>query len=198
MNLAERDSGLLVAREELVHLDEIEELAAIERERWVEGWSRVTGPTAAAPTTYELGIFTTGTGSGAAAAEFRAGAARPMSILEMGLFLNAATATTLALGRPGNTPAGGTAQTATLPSNLMPSGGASAGGIILSGWGTAPTAPSAGNTMRMWQSGATQGAGIVWTWDQGEMIVSPTTSSGLVLWNLAANAQMRMYLKWIE
>lgn len=74
----------------------------------------------ASPTTYELGILTTGVTAANAALEVVAGAAKPMSILEMGFSLNAATATTLTLGRPGNTPTTGTLVTATAPIDLPP------------------------------------------------------------------------------
>lgn len=147
---------------------------------------------------YEVGGLTTGTGSGAAALEIVAGTNSPMSLVELGFFLTAATATTLSLGRPGNTPAGGTSQVATLSSTLGSGGTASLGGFILSGWSTAPTAPSAGNTMRTIQLPANIGNGIIWSWDLDELIIGPTRSNGLVLWNLAANSALRFYIKWRE
>lgn len=147
---------------------------------------------------YELGVLTTTVTLSSVAAEIRAGTAAPMELLEMGIFLNAATATTLALGRPGNTPAGGTSQTATKPSGLNAVGGASLGGIILSGQTTAPTVPSAGNTLRQIALPAAIGNGIVFTWQPGELIVSPTTSDGLILWNLTAGSALRLYIRWRE
>lgn len=147
---------------------------------------------------YELGSLTSGTASGSAALEVVPGAARPMSILEMGIFLNAATASIFRVGRPGNTPAGGTSQTATLPVGLTPSGGASVGGIILSGWTTAPTVPAAGNSMRMISLPGAVGNGVVWAWPLGEFIVNPTRSSSWVLWNEQLNGALRQYMKWDE
>lgn len=147
---------------------------------------------------YELGILTTGTANASAAAELRAGTAAPMSLLELGIFLNAATASLLTVGRPGNTPAGGTSQTATLPTSLRPSGGASLGGIILAGWTTAPTVPAAGNTQRSLSLPGAIGNGIVFTWQIGEMIISPTTSSGYVIWNAQLNSALRLSAKWDE
>ena len=148
--------------------------------------------------TYELGMLTTGVTNANAALEIVAGSAKPMSILEMGIYLNAATATTLTLGRPGNTPTGGTPQTATLPITLGSQLGASVGGIVLSGWGTAPTVPAAGNSMRMLSLPAAIGNGVTWNWEEGEMVVSPTRSSGLVLWNVVTNSALRFSLKWSE
>jgi hypothetical protein len=147
---------------------------------------------------YELGILTTGTASGAAAAEIRAGTSTPLSLLELGIFLNAATATILQIGRPGNTPAGGTAQTATKPTSLRPSGGASLGGIILASWTTAPTVPAAGNNHRQISLPAAIGNGIVFSWQIGEMIISPTTADGMVIWNSQLNSALRIYMKWDE
>lgn len=146
---------------------------------------------------YELGILTTGTASGAAALELRAGSGRPMRVQEFGVFLNAATASIMRCGRPGNTPAGGTAQVATNPSDLS-STTASVGGIILSGWTTAPTVPAAGNTMRMVAEPAAIGNGMVWAWVPNSFLVSPTTSLGWVLWNEQLNAATRSYVKWDE
>ena len=149
-------------------------------------------------TTYELGILTTVGTSGVAACEFQAGAAKPMAILEMGIYLSTATATTLTLGRPGNTPTGGTPQTATAPTTLGPGLSTSAGGIILGSWGTTPTVPSAGNSFRMVVLPGAIGNGFTWNWEEGEMIVSPTRSSGLVLWNAGTNSVLRLSVKWTE
>jgi len=148
--------------------------------------------------TYEVGILTTGVTNATPACEFVAGSGKPMSILEMGIFLNAATATTLTLGRPGNTPTTGTPQTGTLPTTLGNSLGVSVGGIVLSGWGTTPTVPAAGNSFRMLQLAAAIGNGVVWNWEEGEMVVSPTRSSGLVLWNVSTNSALRLSVKWTE
>lgn len=147
---------------------------------------------------YEVSSATSSGTTGAAALEFVAGTNAPASILEFGIFLTAATASTYILGRPGNTPAGGTPQTATLPANLPSGGGASVGGFVLSGWTTAPTVPAAGHTLRSIALPAAIGNGIVWTWEPDQLVVSPTRSSGLILWNAATNSTVRFYLRWRE
>lgn len=147
---------------------------------------------------YELGILGTVGTTATAQAEVRAGAAKPMSLLEFGIFLNAATASLFTLGRPGNTPAGGTAQTATLPVSQPSGGAASLGGIILSGWTTAPTVSAAGHTTRSLSLPAAIGNGIVFTWQMGEMMISPTTTTGFILWNAGTNSVARIYAKWDE
>jgi len=147
--------------------------------------------------TYE--VSTTGVGTtGAAAFEFMAGAAKPASVLEMGIFLSAATASKFVLGRPGNTPTTGTLITATQPITLQPSAGVSLGGLITTGWGTAPTVPAAGNSQRTIGLAGAVGNGVVWNWAENEMVVSPTRSLSLVLWNPQTNGAPYVYVKWIE
>lgn len=147
--------------------------------------------------TYEQGVLTTGTASAAPALEFRA-VTRAASVLEMGIFLNAATASIIRVGRPGNTPAGGTVQTSSNPINLPPSGPASGGGTILAGWTTAPTVPAAGNSLRMLGLPGAIGNGIVWTWLLDEFLISPTTTLGYTIWNEQLNSALRVYVKWEE
>jgi hypothetical protein len=146
---------------------------------------------------YELGLLTTTITSASCAAEI-VGGTRPISILEIGTFNNAATASTFALGRPGNTPAGGTATTATKPSHLPTGGVVSSGGVILSGWSTAPTAPAAGNTLRQIGLPNLVAAGVVWTWNVGELMVGTGRADSVVLWNLAAGSAQRFYVKFAE
>jgi hypothetical protein len=145
---------------------------------------------------YELSVLGGSALSGAAQAEIVA-ITNPMSILEMGCRNNAATAGSLAVGRPANTPAGGTAQTATGQSDWSTTG-ASLGGIITTGWTTAPTAPAAGRTLRAWSVGAVIGDGMVFTWEPGEFVVPVGRANGVVVWNLAAVSAQRIYIKWTE
>jgi hypothetical protein len=50
----------------------------------------------------------------------------------------------------------------------------------------------------MLQLAAAIGNGVVWNWEEGEMVVSPTRSSGLVLWNVSTNSALRLSVKWTE
>lgn len=146
---------------------------------------------------YELGRATTVTTTATPVWELMT-SGRSISVLEIGIFLNAATASTFQLGRPGNTPTTGTAQTATQNTMQVGAATASAGGIILSGWGTAPTVPAAGNIHRMAGLPAAIGNGIVWTWNPGEMMITSTRSTSLIIWTLSVVSVLNTYVKFIE
>ena len=148
---------------------------------------------------YELGFQTTVTAAGAALAEIVA-AGRPMAILEFSAFNSAATAAArLQLGRPGNTPAGGSVVPAATPINLPQDMVASGGGVILSGQTTPPTAPVAGEVKRNWSLPATIGAAAVWSWLPGEMVVGTTRSRSLLFWNVTGIIGLQnCHIKWLE
>lgn len=147
---------------------------------------------------YELGIATSQTTTGNPLLEFQAGSGRPASILEMGVFLNAATASTIQLGRPGNTPTGGTPQVATAGINRLPSTPNSTGGVIIASWTVAPTIPAAGNIHRRIGLAAAVGNGMIWSWNPGEMVVDPTRTGSLILWSLSTVSVLNTYIKWLE
>jgi hypothetical protein len=135
-----------------------------------------------------LAVLTTGVGTGTAAWEIRA-AATPgrAKLLELGIFLSAATASTYGLGRPaaiGVTP--------TSPVDFLPEDPADvlASGALQSAlaWATGPTVPAA--FLRRINLPATIATGVIWTFPKG--IVIPVSSS-LVLWNLAANGAVNAY-----
>lgn len=141
---------------------------------------------------YERGDLTTATAAASAALEIRAGASEPMYIKELGLFLTAATASTLGLGRPANTPAGGTVGLGS--ADLDPDDVPSVGGVVLSGQTTAPTAPTIFKRTIVLPGAI--GNGIVWTWPEPGLRVKQTTS--LVVWNVALNSALRYYIRWSE
>lgn len=134
---------------------------------------------------YEVGLRTTGVGTGAAGFELRA-VTRRLKLLELGLTLQAATASTFGLGRPANTGsvAGGTNN---VPPPADAADAAALFQAVLAGWTTAPTAPT--SFFRRIGFPATIGAGVVWSF-RG-IYVAPTHS--LVLWNLAANGVSDVY-----
>jgi hypothetical protein len=141
---------------------------------------------------YELSVVGGSGSSGAAQCEFRAGA-DPAYIREIGVFLNAATASTIGIGRPANngSVAGGTV--------VLGQGGNQddanpAGGIVASGWTTAPTAPA--QFFRRIGLPAAIGNGMVFTWGERGLRVKQNTS--LVIWNLAANSVASIYIVWEE
>lgn len=131
---------------------------------------------------------TTATTNATAAWEIRT-ASTPgrVKILEVGLFLGAATASVYGLGRPaaiGVTP--------TSPQDFLPEdpNDVIASGVVQSAlaWGTGPTVPA--NFFRRISLAATIGNGIIWTFPKG--LVLPV-SGGLVLWNLATNGVVDAY-----
>lgn len=136
---------------------------------------------------YDFAVLTTGTSSGAAAWEIRTSANVRARLMEIGFFLNAATASTVGLGRPaaiGITP--------TSPVDFLPEDPAdpTVSGQVQSAlaWTTGPTVPA--NFLRRISLPATQGVGVIWTFPRG--IVIPVSSS-IVLWNLAANSALNAY-----
>lgn len=147
---------------------------------------------------YELTVVTSQLTTGNPSLEIMAGANAPISLLELEIANAAATAGSLILGRPGNTPTTGTQQGATSPINRPPGGAASAGKLILAGWGTAPTIPGAGDQHRRIGLPANTGVGWLGVWNPYEMMIDPTRSGSLILWNASATGALNVRVKWIE
>lgn len=121
------------------------------------------------------------TTTAAAAMDFKAAAANYPKVMELGLNLGAATASTYALGRSGNTPV----QTSTNVLLAEDAGNSAAGQTTQAvTWSTAPTAPS--NYFRRAFLPATIGAGIIFTFPRG-LTIAPAAASFMV-WNLATNS----------
>src|ERR1035437_7168186 len=139
---------------------------------------------------YELGI-TGGVGtSGVASAELRAGSADAIRLKEVGVFLNAATASTLGLGKPA---AIGVTPTSPILGQTS-NGGAAAVGATAIAWGTPPTIPT--QFYRRIGLPAAIGNGIIWTF-QGDGLLIPASGS-IVIWNLASNSIVTCYFVWEE
>lgn len=135
---------------------------------------------------YSLGNRTSNTTSGAAALEIRTAAADACAVLEIGIFLAAGTASTYGIGRPaarGVTP--------TSPITVLPEDGNAPPGTVQTAlaWGTGPTVPV--NFLRRSSFPATVGSGIIFTFPRGLLI---PISSSLVLWNLATNGVVDVYI----
>jgi hypothetical protein len=145
--------------------------------------------------TYELAIQTSAVGAGAPSLEIMA-VTNPATILELEIANSAATAASLILGRPGNTPTTGTQVTATLPINRPPGGQASTTALVVAGWGTAPTIPAAGNQHRRIGLAAAIGNGWLGVWAPKEMIIDPTRSGSLILWNVTAIGVLNVRVKF--
>jgi hypothetical protein len=108
-------------------------------------------------------------------------------VLEIGIFLAAATASTFGLGRPaalGITP--------TTPVDFLPEdpNDVLATGIVQGAlaWGTLPTAPT--QFLRRISLPATIGTGVIWTFPRGLVI---PVSSNLVVYNITATGVADVY-----
>lgn len=126
---------------------------------------------------YSLANRTSNVTTAAAAQENIASTAVAYRLLEFGITINAATATVFGFGRPA-----ATGITPTSPQTVLAEdgGNTSAGNTTTAlAWGTAPTVPP--NLFRRVSLPATIGAGIIWTFPRG-IVVLKTVST--VLWNV--------------
>jgi hypothetical protein len=134
---------------------------------------------------YSIARRTTNTTSGNSAHALITTSTDRAALLEAGVFMAAATASTYSLGRPA---ANGV--TATSPVALLPEDPANPAGTTTSAlaWSTSPTNPT--TDLRRWASPATIGTGVIWTFPRGLLIA---VSSNLVLQNLATNGVVDSY-----
>jgi hypothetical protein len=112
--------------------------------------------------------------------EIRTGAADRPRIMEIGISINAATASVFGLGRPaaiGITPTAPVTVPGEDPIDTF-----STVQTALA-WGTGPTAPVL--FFRRISLPATVGAGVIWTFPAG-LLISP--SSSMVIWNITATS----------
>ena len=126
-----------------------------------------------------LSLNTTVATTGAAAMDAKAASNISPRIMEIGLNLGAATASTYGLGRSGNVP------TQTLPVLLQaenPGDPAFNTGLAVA-WSVAPTVPA--QFLRRISLPATIGSGIIWTFPRGLILA---ISASMLIWNLATNS----------
>lgn len=113
-----------------------------------------------------------------ASLELRTTAAVKARVLEVSIIQATGTAQSLGLGRPaaqGVTP--GTLSTFQRDDSADPACVTQ----VAASWGTSPTVPA--TFMRRWNSAATIGVGIIWTFPRG--LIVPVSAS-LVVWNVTA------------
>jgi hypothetical protein len=128
---------------------------------------------------YSLSLNTTVTTTGAAAMDLRASAANSPRIMEVGINLLTATASTYGLGRSGNTPT----QTApVLVQAENPGDPAGVSGCAVA-WSVGPTVPT--QMFRRVSLPATAGSGVIWTFPRGLTLAASGT---MLIWNLATNS----------
>jgi hypothetical protein len=134
---------------------------------------------------YAIARRTTNAVSGAAAHTIYTAATDRAALLEAGIFMGAATASTYSLGRPA---ANGV--TPTSPVLLLAEDPASPAATVNSAlaWATSPTNPT--TDMRRWASPATIGTGVIFTFPRGIIIA---ISQNFVLQNLATNGVVDSY-----
>ena len=134
---------------------------------------------------YAIARRTTNTTNGASAFTLITTSTDRAALLEFGVFMGAATASTYSLGRPA---ANGV--TPTSPVTLLAEDPAQPAATVTSAlaWGTSPTNPT--NDLRRWASPATIGTGVIWTFPRGLMIA---ISANLTLQNLATNGVVDAY-----
>ncbi len=129
---------------------------------------------------FELGVNSVAAAAAAAYLEIRS-PTKPVSVLELGFFTQAATASSVGIGRPaaiGVTP--------TSPQTVLSTVSTSLTGTVqtASAWGTAPTVPA--NHFRRLTFPASIGAGAILQWPVGDLVIP--TGGSLVLWNFGGAA----------
>lgn len=147
---------------------------------------------------YEVATSTVAAATLAAYSEFEPNGTRRAYVREIGIFEQTAVAAgKTQLGRPGNTPTGGAISA---PNGQDPANTAATAGITTT-WTSAPTAPSAANTMRQFDFPATVGSAVIYTWPpDGEVIAGPTRANSLILWNASGSTGpiLSQYVVWAE
>lgn len=135
--------------------------------------------------TYSLSQRTTSGTAASAAWEIKAAATgtRP-KIFEIGITINAATASVFGLGRPA-----AVGVTPTSPVTFLGEDNADTSLTTAAlAWGTGPTVPV--NFFRRISLPAVVGAGVIWTFPRG--LVLPL-GGGLVLWNIGTDSVADVY-----
>lgn len=134
---------------------------------------------------YALAQRTSGNSSGSAAWQIIAPAGNKPRIMELGLTLAAATASTYGLGRPASA---GTPSATTAFLDESDGNGATGTTTGAVAWSGAPTAPT--QFFRRVALPATIGEGVIWTFPRG---LGLPVNGTVVLWNLAANGVVDAY-----
>jgi len=134
---------------------------------------------------YSIARRTTSVAINTAAHTIYTPATERSTLLEAGIFMGAATASTYALGRPA---ANGVTPTAPVLLQAEDSAAPATDTNSALAWTTSPTSPT--NALRRWASPATIGTGVIFTFPRGIVIA---ISSNFVLQNLAANGAVDSY-----
>lgn len=134
---------------------------------------------------YSIARRTTNVTSGQSAHTIYTASTDRAALLEAGIFMGAATASTYSLGRPA---AAGITPTSPVLLLAEDAGGPAATVNSALAWSTSPTSPT--NDLRRWASPATIGTGVIFTFPRGVIIA---VSANFVLQNLATNGVVDSY-----
>lgn len=142
---------------------------------------------------YTIGFTTPAAAAAAAYCDLRTTSANRVYIREIGLFLNAATASSIQLIRPATL---GTVSTSIVGQLVDPADAASSASMGTA-WSVAPTV-STNVPLRKITLPAAIGNGLIWTFGERELVVS--VSSSLLVWNFGASAGsvLNGYMVWEE
>jgi hypothetical protein len=139
---------------------------------------------------YTHAARTSGTVSGDATWELRSTSTDKLFIVEIGIFMGAATASTFGLGRPA---AIGVGPTSPVTVQAFDTGDPAGTGTTVVAWGTTkPTAPTSSIYLRRIGLPNAIGAGVIWTFGERGLIVP--VSSSIVIYNLATNGVADIYV----
>ena len=142
---------------------------------------------------YSISATTSAAATVAPFATIRAGSSSRVRLLELGIFNNAATASSVALYRATNT---FVPTTSVLGQQYDTNDPASIANLDTA-WSTAPTVTAASSLRRV-SLPASIGAGVIWQFDN--LVLGPAGTAGLVLWNFGAStaSALNIYAVWEE
>jgi hypothetical protein len=143
---------------------------------------------------YANSVLTTNVTTAEATWELIAGT-NGVRLFELGIALNAATASTILLARPAAKGVTPTTAKAFKPEGVNDGLGSDSSATTAVAWGTKPTAPADGIYMRRFGLPAEVGRSIVWTWENGLLI--PAAAS-LVIFNGATNSALNVWARISE
>ena len=122
---------------------------------------------------FAISIRTVGANSNSSAMEIRAGANNAYRLLELGITINAGTASVFGFGAPA---AAGVTPSSNSTVQAEDAGNTTAGNTVVApSWSTSPTNPT--NFLRRVSLPATIGAGIVWTFPRGRTTLKSNTDT---------------------
>lgn len=138
---------------------------------------------------YTHAARTSTTTTGVATWELRSTSTDKLFVVEIGIFIAAATASTFGLGRPA---AIGVTPTTPVTVQAFDTGDPAGTGTTAVAWGTAPTAPTSAIYLRRIGLPAAIGNGVIWTF--GERGLAVPVSSSLVIYNLSTTSVADIYV----